>query len=166
MSEEKNVAPIVQKLLKSREQKVRCDATVPASMLRHRYTSARNLLTNLCFHIVREEAVLPIQLLLQIRDKLLQALFCESLLNPNFEFGSANLRLRRHIKHYDKHARKVSYRFCISVNERKQKSEAYAPLVNITLPTKGRLRYYKLFCKLSYLSDKTPFLVFQLFTSI
>jgi len=74
-----------QKLLKPGQKQVRCNATVPASMLRYRYTSTRNLPTNLCFHIVREEAVLPIQLLFQIRDKLLQALFCESLLNPNFD---------------------------------------------------------------------------------
>jgi len=101
----------LQKLVQLREQKVRCDAPVPSAMLRYRYTSARNLPTNLCFHIVREEAVLPIQLLFQIRNHFLQAPFCESLFDPNFEFGSANLRLRRHTKHYDKHARKVSSRF-------------------------------------------------------
>ena len=119
-----------QKLVQLREQKVRCDAPVPAAMLRNRYTSARNLPTNLCFHIVREEAVLPIQLLFQIRDQFLQALFCESLLNPNFEFGSADLRLRRHTKHYDKSARKVSFHFCNPAYEGKQKSGAYAPFTN------------------------------------
>ena len=101
-----------QKVVQLREQKVRCNATVPATMLRNRYTSARNLSTNLCFHIVRQKTVLPVQLLFQIRNQFLQALFCESLFNPNFEFGSANLHLRRHTKHYDKHARKVSSCFC------------------------------------------------------
>ncbi len=112
----------LQKLIKLRKQQVRCDATVPAAMLRYRHTSARNLPTNLCFHIVREKAVLPIQLLFQIRDKLLQAFFVEGLLNPNFEFGSTDLCLRRHIKHYDKNARQISSRFCISMYEEKQKA--------------------------------------------
>jgi hypothetical protein len=35
--------------------------------------------------------------------------------------------LRYHTTHYDENARKVSYRFCISVNEGKQKSGACAP---------------------------------------
>ena len=96
-----------QKVFQLGKQQVRCNATVPAAMLRNGYTSARNLLTNLCFHIVREEAVLPIQLLFQMRDKLLQAFFVQGLLNPNFEFGSADLRLRRHINHYDESARKT-----------------------------------------------------------
>jgi len=117
----------LQKLLKPRENQVRCEAPVPASMLRNRYTSVCNLPTNLCFHVLREEAVLTIQLLFQIRNQFLQAFFCEGLLNPNFEFGSADLRLRRHINHYDKNARKVSFYSCDLVNEGKQKSGAYAP---------------------------------------
>jgi hypothetical protein len=82
---------------------------------------------------VREEAVLPIQLLLQIRNQFLQALFCESLLNPNFEFGSADLRLRHHTKHYDESARKVSCRFALRRMRANKKSGAFAPHVKVVL---------------------------------
>jgi hypothetical protein len=95
----------LQKFIKPGEQQVRCNAPVPATMMRDRYTSFHKLLTNACLHIVRKEAVLSIQLLFQIRNQLLQALFRESLLNPNFEFGSAGLHSRHHTKHYDKNAR-------------------------------------------------------------
>ena len=98
----------LQKVVKPREQQVRCDAPIPATMLRDRYTRIYNRFADLRFHMVREEAVLPIQLLFQIRDKLLQAFFVQGLLNPNFEFGSADLHMRRHIKHYDEDAREPS----------------------------------------------------------
>jgi hypothetical protein len=52
-----------QKLVQLREQEVRCNAAVPASILRNRYTSPKNLFTNPSFHFVRKETVLPIQLL-------------------------------------------------------------------------------------------------------
>jgi hypothetical protein len=64
------------------------------------------------------------------------------------------LRLRRHAKHYDKHARKASSRFCVSANEKKQKGGAYVPPANNTLRVKVRLRCYKLLCKLYYLRQK------------
>ncbi len=72
------------KLIKLREKQVCSNATVPAAMLRHRHTSARNLRFDLCFHIMREEAVLSIQLLSQIRDKLLQAFFVEAFSSRTF----------------------------------------------------------------------------------
>jgi hypothetical protein len=93
-----------QKLVKPREKQVSGDASVPASMLRHRYTSVCNLLTNLCFYVMREETVLSVKLLGQIRNQFLQTSFCERLLNPNFEFSYADLHLRHYTKHYNKNA--------------------------------------------------------------
>jgi len=61
--------------------------------------------------------VLSIQLLFQIRNQFLPAFFCEGLLNPNFEFGSADLCLRRHIKYYDEKAMEVSSRLFIAAND-------------------------------------------------
>jgi hypothetical protein len=58
-----------QKVFEPREQQVGGNAAVPATMLRNRYTSVCNLLTNLHFHFLREEALLPIQLLLQRRKR-------------------------------------------------------------------------------------------------